>query len=613
MITTEEIKAVVASRGNAREHLMNILRDLEVRSGNNQLDPDTLKNVAGVMNIPDSAVAGFVGFYTMFRTNPRAPYIIRVCKSGPCHVMGARTIFDAVETVLGIKPGEATEDGLFYLESCECLGVCSVAPAMMVNYDLHGNLTEDRLREIFDAYRKKTPGGAKEESGAEVAGRACMIDEAGQAKRLLERIGKVDPLSVDSCVSHGGYSALKKALKEMTPDDVIGTVKESGLRGRGGAGFPAGVKWSFVPKGDMEKYVICNADEGEPGTFKDRVLMEEDPHLLLEGMALCGYAIGAKSGCIYIRGEYRRSINRLQAAIDQAVAKGLLGKDIGGTDLEFNIFIKEGGGAYVCGEESSLMNSMEGKRGYPRFRPPFPAGAGFMGKPSNVNNVETYCSVPMIIDRGPEWYKSVGTTTCAGTKLYCLSGKLNRTGLVELPMGATLREIIDVYGQGMKNGKKFKFAQVGGSAGGILGPELLDLPLDIDQTIKAGVTLGSGVVLVCDEDTCAVDFLLNILSFFEHESCGQCVPCRVGTSQIHWLARKFAEGDATEKDMDVMMEKAALMKQSLCALGQSPILPITTILKSFREEFVRHSQAGGTCPECGRTLAKFYRKGSNHH
>jgi NADH-quinone oxidoreductase subunit F len=610
MITTEEIKAVVATRGNEREHLMNILRDLEVRSGNNQLDLPTLKNVAEVMNIPDSTLAGFVGFYTMFKTNIRAPYIVRVCKSGPCHVMGARTIFDAVETVLGIKPGEATKDGLFYLESCECLGVCSVAPAMMVNYDLHGNLTEGRIREIFDAYRNKAPGGIKENSGPEVAGLACMIDEGGQAKRLLEHIGQVAPQSVDGYVSHGGYTALKKAVTTMKPDDVIQTVKESGLRGRGGAGFPAGVKWSFVPKGDMEKYVICNADEGEPGTFKDRILMEEDPHSLLEGMALCGYAVGAKTGYIYIRGEYRRSIDRLQAAIDQAEAKGLLGKNIGNAGFDFHIFIKEGGGAYVCGEESSLMNSMEGKRGYPRFRPPFPAGAGYMGKPSNVNNVETYCSVPLIIDRGADWYKSVGTATCAGTKLYCLSGKLNRTGLIELPMGATLREIIDVYGQGMKDGRKFKFAQVGGSAGGILGPELLDLPLDIDQTIQAGVTLGSGVVLVCDEDTCAVDFLLNILNFFEHESCGQCVPCRVGTSQIHWLARKFAEGTAVVKDMDTMVEKATLMKQSLCALGQSPILPITTVLKSFREEFVRHCQGGESCPECGRTLITFYK---SHH
>jgi NADH:ubiquinone oxidoreductase subunit F (NADH-binding)/NADH:ubiquinone oxidoreductase subunit E len=607
MITTTEIKEVINRRGNAKEHLMFILRDLENLSGNNQLDVKVLKEIADLMNIPKSTVAGFVGFYGMFKTNPRARFIVRVCKSGPCHVVGARTVFDYIEKYLGIKPGEATPDGMFYLEKCECLGVCSVAPAMMINYDIHGNLTEERIGQIFNAYRKKMPSFS-ESCGPEVEATSCIIDDDRQTKRLLRMIGKFDPLSIESFIKNGGYSAVRKAIKEYSPDDIINIVKESGLRGRGGAGFPAGVKWSFMPKGDMQKYVICNADEGEPGTYKDRILMEGNPHMLIEGMLLCGYATGASIGYIYVRGEFRRAIERLQLAIDQAREKGFLGRPIPGSTFSFDVFIKEGGGAYVCGEESSLMNSMEGKRGYPRFRPPFPAGAGFSGKPSNVNNVETYISVPMIVRRGADWYKSVGTEKCSGTKLYCLSGKMNRVGLVELPMGATLREIIDVYGKGVKNGKQFKFAQVGGSAAGILGEDLLDLPLDIDQTIKAGVTLGSGVVLVCDEDTCAVDFLLNILSFFEHESCGQCVPCRVGTSQLHYLARKFAMRTAVEQDIDIMVEKAALMKKaSLCALGQSPVLPLTTILKYFREEFLKHCNPRYSCPECDRTLARFYR------
>ncbi|WP_049749906.1 NADH-quinone oxidoreductase subunit NuoF [Syntrophus aciditrophicus] len=606
MITTENIQEVINNRGKAREHLMAILRDLENLSGNQQLSPETLNAVAEAMNLPQSTVAGFVGFYTMFSTRPRAKFLIRVCKSGPCHVMGARTIFDYVEKHLGISPGQTTADGLFHLEACECLGICSVAPAMMINYDLHGNLTEERIATILDGYRSREPFFG-EACGPEVEGRVCMLDEPGQTQRLTEKIGSIDPLSVDSYLEKGGYAAIKKALAEYQPDDVIAIVKDSGLRGRGGAGFPAGVKWSFLPKGDMQKYVICNADEGEPGTYKDRILMEENPHGLLEGMMLCGYATGATVGYIYIRGEYRRSIERLQRAIDQAREKGILGDNIFGSSFRFDIFIKEGGGAYVCGEESSLMNSMEGKRGYPRFRPPFPAGAGFLAKPSNVNNVETYASVPMIIEKGAAWYKSVGLETCTGTKLYCLSGKLNRTGLVEMPMGTTLREIIETFGKGIKNGKTFKFAQVGGSAGGILGPELMDLPLDIDSTIKAGVTLGSGVVLVCDEDTCPVDFLLDVLNFFEHESCGQCVPCRVGTRQLHHLARKFATGTAVPGDLDLMVEKAKLMKNSLCALGQSPILPITTMLKYFREDFLRHCDPSLCCPECANSLAHYYR------
>jgi NADH:ubiquinone oxidoreductase subunit F (NADH-binding)/NADH:ubiquinone oxidoreductase subunit E len=611
MLNTNDIQSVVDKWGNSQENLMLIIRDLEFLSDNNQVAEETLRDLAKVMNIPESQVAGFVGFYTMFNVEKRARFLIRVCKSGPCHVMGSRTIFDAIESHLGIKPGEATSDGLFYLEKCECLGVCSVAPAMMINYDIHGNLTEDRIKAILDDYKDKD-ADFNAHCGSEVDGRNCIIDNDKQTKRLIENIGAIDPQSIDSALEKGAYDGIKNALKNHSPEDIINIVKDSGLRGRGGAGFPAGLKWSFVAKGDMQKYVICNADEGEPGTFKDRILMEEDPHALIEGMMICGYAIDASIGYIYVRGEFRKSIEVLQNAIDQAREKNLLGKNIDGSGFDFDIYIKEGGGAYVCGEETSLINSMEGKRGYPRFKPPFPGGAGFNNEPSNVNNVETLCSVPMIITKGAEWYKSVGTESCSGTKLYCLSGKLNKTGLVELPMGVTLREIIDVYGEGMKKGSTFSFAQVGGSAGGILGSDLLDLPLDIDETTKAGVTLGSGVVLVCDEETCPVDFLVQIMSFFEHESCGQCVPCRVGTAQLHYLAQKFSERTADSSDIDLMVEKATLMKKaSLCALGQSPILPIETIVKYFKDDFIKHCDSSHECMQCDYTLKRFY-TGNKH-
>jgi len=605
MMNAETIQRTIGKWGANREHLMLILRDLETESGANVLDEPILRQVAAGMNIPESAVAGFVDFYTMFKTKPRAKFVIRVCKSGPCHVMGSITIFDALKKKLGVEIGEATADGMFYVEKCECLGVCSAAPAMMVNYDIHGNLTEERIGKIIDSYKSKKPGLA-EECGPEVEGKACIINDDRQTKRLLEGIGQIDPLNIDSYIGRGGYGALKKSLA-MKPEQIIAAVKDSGLRGRGGAGFPAGLKWSFVAKGAMQKYVICNADEGEPGTFKDRILMEENPQLLIEGMAICGFAIDATVGYIYIRGEYRRSIERLQKAIEQARKKGMLGKNISGSGFDFDVFLKEGGGAYVCGEETSLINSMEGRRGYPRFKPPFPGGAGFMNLPSNVNNVETLMSVPIIIEKGAEWYRSVGTEKCSGTKLYCLSGMLNRTGLVELPMGSTLREIIDVYGGGMKGGGKFKFAQVGGTAGGILGGDLMDLPLDIDQPSQKGVTLGSGVVLVCDEHTCAVDFMLQVLSFFQHESCGQCVPCRVGTAHLHHLAKKFASRSANASDIDLMAEKAELMKKSsLCALGQSPVMPIVTMLKYFRKEFERHCDPNYRCEACDRSLHAYY-------
>lgn len=607
---TETIQKAVNKWGNAREHTMAILRELEAKSGKNMLDEPTLQKVAEIMNVPESALAGFVEFYTMFKTKPRAKFVIRVCKSGPCHVMGSKTIFDALQKKLGVGIGEATKDGLFYVEKCECLGICSVAPAMMINYDLHGNLTSKKIGQIIDSYKKKKPS-LSEDCGPEVEGKACIIKEKKQTIRLLDGIGEIDPLKIDSYVKHGGYESVQKAFA-MKPDEIINVMKDSGLRGRGGAGFPAGMKWSFVDKNPVQKYVICNADEGEPGTFKDRILMEENPHLLIEGMAICGYAIGATLGYIYIRGEYRRSIERLQKAIDQARAKGMLGKNIFGSGVDFDVFIKEGGGAYVCGEETSLINSMEGKRGYPRFKPPFPGGSGFMGLPSNVNNVETLMSVPMIIEKGAEWYRSAGLESCSGTKLYCLSGKLNRTGLIELPMGATLKEIINTYGKGIKNKKKFKFAQVGGSAGGILGKDLIELPLDIDHPTNAGVTLGSGVVLVCDEDTCAVDFLLQILSFFEHESCGQCVPCRVGTAHLHQLAKKFASRQAELADIDLMVEKTTLMKKaSLCALGQSPVMPIVTMLKYFRKEFEKHCDSDYKCKACDASLKTYY-TGSSH-
>lgn len=598
------IEDIINRYGKDRENLMLILRDLESLSGNNMLDAGILEEVAVQMNVPESAVAGFISFYSMFRTYPRARYVIRVCRSGPCHVMGSTDIFREIQEILGIREGETTSDGLFHLEGCECLGICHAAPAMMVNFNMHGNLDSLKLKDIFNKYRE---GGASfpDEPGSESESGMSIID-SGDNKRLLADIGKYNFNEIDTYIENGGYRSLKKAL-ERDSADIIDEIIDSGLRGRGGAGFPAGLKWSFVKKGNMQKYVVCNADEGEPGTFKDRILMEENPHLLIEGMAVCGYAIDASLGCIYVRGEYRKSIEILKQAITRAKEKGFLGKNIAGTDFSFDIFIKEGGGAYVCGEETALISSMEGKRGCPGFKPPFPGSSGFKGMPTNVNNVETLMSVPQIILNGAEWYKSSGLPGCSGTKLYSLSGKLNRPGLVELPMGVTLGEIIDTYGGGMKSGSRFKFAQVGGSAGGIIGEDSLDIPLDIDGLVKKGLTLGSGSVLVADRNTCAVDFLFQILGFFKHESCGRCVPCRAGTSQLYTLAGKFVRRIADPEDIESMIKRSEMMKTaSLCALGQSPAMPVVTMIRYFRDEFIRHCDRSYKCDACDRTLKANY-------
>lgn len=410
-----------------------------------------------------------------------------------------------------------------------------------------------------------------------------------QTRIVLENAGIIDPENIDEYIGRDGYRALEKALFEMKPEDVIEEVKKSGLRGRGGAGFPAGIKWEGARKapGDI-KYVICNADEGEPGTFKDRLILEGDPHKLLEGMILCAYAIGAKKGFIYIRGEYALSIQRISKAIEDARKYGLLGENILGSNFSFDIEIKKGAGAYVCGEETALIESLEGKRGEPRIKPPYPVTFGLWGKPTVVNNVETLANIPKIILWGAQWFKSFGTPTCPGTKVYTILGHVNFPGLIEVPMGTTLREIIFSFGGGIKNGKKFKAALVGGAAGVFLSDNLLDVKMDYDNLKEYNAILGSGAILVMNEDTDIVDMLYSIIRFFKHESCGQCVPCRVGTEELFEIVTKFKKGEGKESDLNRMVSISQTMfLTSLCPLGQSLILPVKTAIENFKEDFLK--------------------------
>lgn len=411
-----------------------------------------------------------------------------------------------------------------------------------------------------------------------------------QHRLVLENCGAINPEQIEEYIAVGGYEALAKAVTTMSPEDVIEEIKKSGLRGRGGGGFPTGMKWQFAKASVSDKkYVICNADEGDPGAFMDRSVLEGDPHKILEGMAVCGYAIGADEGYIYVRAEYPLAIKRLRIAIEQAEAMGLLGENIFGSGFSFKLHIKEGAGAFVCGEETALMASIEGKRGMPRPRPPFPAVAGLWGKPTNINNVETFGNVATIITNGADWYAGFGTEKSKGTKVFALTGKINNTGLAEVPMGITMREIIYDIGGGINGGKKFKAVQIGGPSGGCLPESMLDLSIDYDSLTAAGAMMGSGGLVVMDEDTCMVDVAKFFLNFTQSESCGKCTPCREGTKRMLEVLTRITEGQGREGDIELLEELARNIKETaLCGLGQTAPNPVLSTLKYFRHEYEAH-------------------------
>lgn len=411
-----------------------------------------------------------------------------------------------------------------------------------------------------------------------------------QHRLVLENCGAINPEQIEEYIAVGGYEALAKAVTTMSPEDVIEEIKKSGLRGRGGGGFPTGMKWQFAKASVSDKkYVICNADEGDPGAFMDRSVLEGDPHKILEGMAVCGYAIGADEGYIYVRAEYPLAIKRLRIAIEQAEAMGLLGENIFGSGFSFKLHIKEGAGAFVCGEETALMSSIEGKRGMPRPRPPFPAVAGLWGKPTNINNVETFGNVAAIITNGADWYAGFGTEKSKGTKVFALTGKINNTGLAEVPMGITMREIIYDIGGGINGGKKFKAVQIGGPSGGCLPESMLDLSIDYDSLTAAGAMMGSGGLVVMDEDTCMVDVAKFFLNFTQSESCGKCTPCREGTKRMLEVLTRITEGQGREGDIELLEELARNIKETaLCGLGQTAPNPVLSTLKYFRHEYEAH-------------------------
>ena len=478
-----------------------------------------------------------------------------------------------------------------------CFGLCANGPIMVVYPEgaCYNHVTVDDVKEIISEHiikgrivtRLLHVEGDTHERVMSLSQTEFMQK---QVRVALRNCGVIDPENIDEYIGHDGYQALAKVLTTMTPDDVIKVISDSGLRGRGGAGFPTGTKWKFAKasKNDV-KYVCCNAGEGDPGAFMDRSVLEGDPHVVIEAMAIAAYAIGSNQGYVYIRAEYPIAVQRLRKAIEQARAYGLLGKNIFGTDFSFDLDIRLGAGAFVCGEETALMTSIEGKRGEPRPRPPFPAVKGLFAKPTILNNVETYANVPRIILNGADWFASMGTEKSKGTKVFAVGGKIINTGLVEVPMGTTLREVVYDIGGGIPNGKKFKAAQTGGPSGGCIPAEHLDVPIDYDNLIAIGSMMGSGGLIVMDEDNCMVDIAKFFLEFTVDESCGKCTPCRVGCKRLLELLTKVTDGTATMDDLDEMEKLCYYIKDNaLCGLGQTAPNPVLSTLKYFRHEYEEH-------------------------
>ena len=519
---------------------------------------------------------------------------VLVCGGTGCTSSGSQKVLNEFEKQIAEKGLEKEVK----VVQTGCFGLCALGPVVIVYPEgsFYSMVKPEDVEEIVSEHLLKGRIVTRllyDETVQEDAIKS--LNEVAfykkQMRIALRNCGVINPENIDEYIALDGYAALGKVLTEMTPEDVIEEIKKSGLRGRGGGGFPTGIKWMLAAKSPnvVGKYVCCNADEGDPGAFMDRSVLEGDPHAVIEAMAIAAYAINAEQGYIYIRAEYPIAVKRLQIAIDQAREYGLLGKNIFGTDFSFDLEIRLGAGAFVCGEETALMTSIEGMRGEPRPRPPFPAVKGLWEKPTLLNNVETYANIPQIILKGADWFNTIGTEKSKGTKVFALGGKINNTGLVEIPMGTTLREIVEEIGGGIPNGKKFKAAQTGGPSGGCIPASLMDVAIDYDSLIQIGSMMGSGGLIVMDEDNCMVDIAKFFLEFTVDESCGKCTPCRIGTKRMLEILNKITKGNGTLEDLDKLEQLAYNIKESaLCGLGQTAPNPVLSTLRYFRDEYEAH-------------------------
>lgn len=546
------------------EAALEILQALETHPGG--LSAESITDIARTLGLPSNRIYGLATFYSMLSLKERQK-TLRICDGPVCWLRQTRP-----------QHGEALDEWIesasgWTVERSSCLGLCDRAPAILIDDEQAGPIHPEDAPDIPRGWRGAPLDYSK--------------PRRGEARVMLANAGKIDPDSIDSALDHGAYAGLKAALKK-SPGEVIAEVEASGLQGRGGAGFPVGRKWKFVAEAPRSpKYIICNADESEPLIFKDRVLIDTDPHQVLEGMIIGGYACGASEGWIYIRGEYAAQARRLEQAVRQAESHNLLGEDILGSGFSFRVHVHRGAGAYICGEETALIESLEGKRGEPRLRPPYPPQVGFRGQPTAVNNVESFAAVPHILKNGADWWRSLSTCATPGTKLYMVLGDVEYPGLFEAPFGLTLRQVIDEFGGGMQEYSQFQFALCGGAAGTIVDKSLLDVPLDY-SSVQKGISLGAGSFLICDQSVSPVAFLRELLHFFAAESCGKCIPCRAGTWRALEILTRMGQGEGQEGDVAELQALATnLQAASFCALGQSVPIPINSALKHFEAEFVK--------------------------
>jgi NADH-quinone oxidoreductase subunit F len=556
----------------SRSHLLEVLHEAQDIFGG-WLPRPAVERIAAALDIPQAEVYGVTEFYDLFHTEPVGRKVIRVCQDAPCAVAGADALLAGLCRHLGVQPGETTPDGRYTVEPARCLGLCDRAPAALVN----------KTR-----YAPARPDAA----GAMLLGppAAPPLRIGGLVKVALANVGVVDPTSLADYRAQGGLAAMRQALHAMTPSQVLQAVKESKLVGRGGAAYPTGLKWQHALDNPAPRYVICNADESEPGAFKDRVLMDGDPFRVVEGLMLACYAVGAERGFIYVRGEHRLGYERFSNAVRQLEQAGWLGDEVQGTGWSLRIEVRRGAGAYVCGEETALMESIEGKRGFPRLRPPFPTTAGLWSRPTVINNVETLAKVPSIVMHGPRWYSDLGTRDSAGTKLFAVSGSVLRSGVYEVPFGVPLRHLVEDLAGGLPPGRRVQAILTGGAAGTFLTAEHLDTPLTFEDFKRVGGTVGAGTVMVFDDTVDLRDVLARIGAFFAHESCGKCYPCQMGTARQAEILARIAAGDARPGDAETLVELGRVMTDtSICGLGQAASWAIVDANRRWPALFIERS------------------------
>jgi NADH-quinone oxidoreductase subunit F len=577
------LDALVAKYPLKRSALVPVLLYAQDEVG--YLSDAVISEVAARIGITELELRNVASYYSMLRFKPAGKFNVQVCTNISCMLRGGYEIYERFQQELGIGHKGVTADDLFSLEEVECIGACSWAPAIQVNYDFHNRLTPEQVPAVLANYRQNQAKTTL----------PSLVSHPEEVKIVSKRFGQGAAI-IDKYIELGGYESAKKCLAQG-PDWIINEMKASNLRGRGGAGFPTGMKWSFVPKqSDKPKYVLVNGDESEPGTCKDHLIFLHDPHAVIEGTIIAGLAIGAKLGFIYLRGEYRYLLEIMEKAVADAYAKGFLGKNIFGSETEFQIITQTGAGAYEVGEESALMESLEGKRGVPRIKPPFPAVVGLYGGPTVINNAETIATVPHVIAMGGAAFATVGTPRNGGTRLFSISGHVQRPGVYELPMGYNLKKMIYEVAGGVRGGRGLKAVIPGGSSTPVLLPDEIDIGMDFDQVGKASSMLGSAGVVVIDDQTCIVEFALRTISFYQHESCGWCIPCREGTDWLKKSLTRFHAGFGEAKDIDNMQYLAEnMLGRTFCPLGDAAAMPMLGFVKKFRKEFEDHLN-GKACP-----------------